>query len=145
VPPGSLARRLGSTPTLVPHFGVDRACPHQVHTVPNVSQNRRHVSHTPFLSVLLIVFAVAGTARRTLLPSLPTTSFTSHQCVLHRPELPHTSHQSHIAFRLLHSSTSSASPELVFSSTSATSPITSIAKQGSNQLSLEQPRNDAGA
>ena len=85
--------------------------------------------------------AVAGTARRTLLPSLPTTSFTS-ACYIASPR---TSHQSRIAFRPLHSSTSSASPELVSSSTSATSPITSIAKQGSNQLSLEQPRNNAGA
>ncbi|KAF8274443.1 NADH-quinone oxidoreductase [Lactarius quietus] len=68
-------------------------------------------------------FAVAGTARRSLLPSLPATSFTT--------------------FRHLHSSTPTPSPELISSSTSATNPITNIAKQGSNQLSLEQPRNNA--
>ncbi|KAH9040677.1 NADH-ubiquinone oxidoreductase 20 kDa subunit [Lactarius pseudohatsudake] len=69
--------------------------------------------------------AVAGTARRTLLPSLPATSFAT--------------------LRSLHSSapTPSPSPELVSPSASATDPITSIAKQGSNQLSLEQPRNNA--
>ncbi|KAN0129784.1 NADH-ubiquinone oxidoreductase 20 kDa subunit [Lactarius tabidus] len=69
--------------------------------------------------------AVAGTARRTLLSSLPASSFTTR--------------------RSLHSSTPTPSPtpELVSSSTSATNPITSIAQQGSNQLSLEQPRNNA--
>ncbi|KAH9176408.1 NADH-ubiquinone oxidoreductase 20 kDa subunit [Lactarius sanguifluus] len=69
--------------------------------------------------------AVAGTARRTLLPSLPATSFAT--------------------FRSLHSSapTLSPSPEFVSPSASANNPITSIAKQGSNQLSLEQPRNNA--
>ncbi|KAI9463561.1 NADH-ubiquinone oxidoreductase 20 kDa subunit [Lactarius psammicola] len=69
--------------------------------------------------------AVAGTARRTLLPSLPATSFTT--------------------LRSLHSSTPtpSPSPELISPSASATIPITSIANQGSNQLSLEQPRNNA--
>ncbi|KAH9002015.1 hypothetical protein EDB86DRAFT_3063540 [Lactarius hatsudake] len=56
-----------------------------------------------------------------------------------------TSPQSRTALRSLHSSapTSSPSPEFVSPSASANNPITSIAKQGSNQLSLEQPRNNA--
>jgi NADH dehydrogenase (ubiquinone) Fe-S protein 7 len=49
----------------------------------------------------------------------------------------------------LHSSKPALSPSpsesIPTSTTSATTPITSIAKQGSNQLSLEQPRNRAGA
>ena len=59
--------------------------------------------------------------------------------------LHNTSHRFRIAFRPLHSSASSASPEHVSSFTSSTSSITSIVNQGTNQLSLEQPRNNAGA
>ena len=54
-----------------------------------------------------------------------------------------------VACRALHSTNPalSASPleNVSTSTTSATTPITSIAQQGSNQLSLEQPRNRAGA
>jgi len=54
-----------------------------------------------------------------------------------------------VASRSLHSSKPALSPSpsenTPTSTTSAITPITSIAKQGSNQLSLEQPRNRAGA
>ena len=52
------------------------------------------------------------------------------------------------AFRLLHTTLPARSPSvegpIPTSSTSATEPITQIAKRGSNQLSLETPNNKAG-
>ncbi|KAI0254097.1 NADH-ubiquinone oxidoreductase 20 kDa subunit [Lactifluus subvellereus] len=79
------------------------------------------------MSLSLFRFAVTGTARRSALPSLAATGFA--------------------ALRSLHSSTPTPAPSpsepIPTSSTSASNPITVIAKQGSNQLSLEQPRNRA--
>lgn len=90
----------------------------------------------------------AASTRRRVLYSLTATRFsgacrTALNCMRSRMKPTHT------ASRSLHSSTPVLSPSpsdhIPTSTTSATTPITSIAKQGSNQLSLEQPQNKAGA
>lgn len=63
---------------------------------------------------------------------------TARRSVLHLPTASRLA-----AFRALHSSTPLLSPLSSEHIPTSTTPITSIAKQGSNQLSLEQPQNRA--
>lgn len=114
-----------------------------------LSQNTTHALSLPQRPTCgSLVPIVTGTARRTALRSSTTARLTG---ACHTASFTHCmrGYRTRVACRSLYSSTPALSPSpsehVPTSTTSATTPITSIAKQGSNQLSLEHPQNRAGA